>query len=183
MADKPDQGGGQIQVDGTAIADSVLAGLYHGWSRLRRDHGFPHPDDLDEAELGTAQPYVLRVKVLAEDNFLYETAGARVHADSDPSGLTLEEALPPGPYRDHMQTQYRMALRGAEGVYTLIDYFSIDGALLRSMHRLFLPLSQDGHVISHMLVGQRSVQGGPWTQPLWQCELGPIRIRETIPLY
>lgn len=183
MIDGVVTGGGSIAVDENAIHDPCLATLYSYWSARRPDQGFPRPDEIEPGDLVPIIAYVLMIKILPGEEFLFEMVGHDVHAHYDPTGKTLAQSVPPGLYYDHIVAQYRMALRGREPVYTQVDYFGVDGGLERSMHRLFLPLSEKGRAISHLLMAQKSTQDTPWQTPLWETPLSRIVIRETIPLF
>lgn len=138
--------------------DPLLIGLYELWSKLREAHGgFPPRKVIDPLNIPPKiLPSVFLIQIYPDQKFCFRLVGTRAAEGVDPTGTYLHDALPPGSFRDHMVELYSLALTEEQPVYSISHYFDAERHFDRSLHRVFLPLSEDGKTIDMILAGHRT---------------------------
>lgn len=140
-----------------AIDDPILIRLFELWKELRDEHGgFPPKKAIDPTSI---QPKVLPVvfimRVEPDGEFSYRLVGTKAASGVDPTGTYLKDALPDCPLRDHLMALYALPLKEKQPLYTVSHYFDAAENFDRSVHRVLLPLSEDGQEIDGILAGYR----------------------------
>ena len=137
------------------ITELPLRSLYEYWSGKRGGRSWPAREQIMPSEITTILPYIMLADVLNEGrDFYFRLVGTDVAYGVDPTGRRLQEAVPDGPYRDHISRLFRRGAAGPGALYsrTRYEYAGITGP--RTISRIFMPLASDGAVIDKMLIGQ-----------------------------
>lgn len=161
------------------ITELPLRGLYEYWSEKRGTRIWPSRAEILPSEITTILPYIMLVDVLEEGQvFHFRLVGTDVAYGIDPTGRLLHEAVPEGPYRDHITALFRRGAAGPGALYsrTSYDYAEITGP--RTIARIFMPLSGDGAAIDKMLVGQMRDRQIHADHSAWQAN--PPAIQEEV---
>jgi|GEM_PF-612029 len=164
-------------VDPAVIDDDVLRGLFVYWSRLRVEQEPPQRDQIDPAEVVQALPFMMLVDVLDNgERFRFRLAGSDVATGVNPTGMILNDAVPPGAYHTHVISLYQTAAARKSALYTVSAYgdVTLDGHAPPTVSRLFLPLSWRDDSANCLLVGQRWLDNRYNQTSLW--ELYPLDI-------
>lgn len=157
----------------------ALRALHQYWLGCRRGGRLPSRAEIDPVDIPDLLRHVMLVDVdEGGARFRFRLVGTKVATGKDPTGCFLHEAAPKGLYGHHICALYVRAVREARPFYTVFDYRYAEqhGRGPERIHRLFLPLSDDGTMVNMLLVGQttssnRWIQGSAWEHP-------PITIRE-----
>jgi len=153
------------------IEIAILRSLHDYWLRCRRGGGLPSRADIDPVDIPSLLPHVMLVDVLAEGpRFRFRLVGTQVAIGKDPTGRFLHEAAPKGLFGHHLGALYARAVREARPFYTVFDYRYAASRGPERIHRLFLPLSDDGEAINMLIVGHvaesnRRDQSSAWEHP------------------
>ena len=145
------------------ITELPLRQLYDYWTAKRGGRPWPARADILPSEIPTVLPFVMLVDVIGGGTgegsggnlqFRLRLVGTDVAFGIDPTGRLLHEAVPEGPYRDHITALFGRAASGPGALYsrTRDDYAEIAGP--RTIARLFMPLAADGETVDMMLIGQ-----------------------------
>ena len=167
------------QQDETTVGDvehPVLRRLHRYWLEKRGDRANPSRADIDPTEIPTLLPHVLLVDALDQGSkFRFRLVGTAVAQGTDPTGAFLHDAAPKGPYGQHINALYARAARLAVPFYTEFCYGHSDRGGPQSIHRLFLPLSEQEQDINMLLVGQIAESPAEISRSAWQ--LPPQKFR------
>ena len=146
------------------ITELPLRQLYDYWTAKRGDRSWPARADILPSEISTVLPFVMLVDVIDGGGshggshgglqFRLRLVGTDVAFGIDPTGRLLHEAVPEGPYREHITALLSRGAAGPGALYsrTRYDYAEIAGP--RTIARLFMPLAADGETVDMMLIGQ-----------------------------
>jgi len=153
------------------IETSLLQQLYHYWVDRRGGRLHPARADIDPVDIPRLLPYIMLVDVLDDgQRFRFRLVGTRIAMGADPTGRFLHETVSPGLYGHHVMALYGKAAKSARPLYSVFDYKFEDRRVPGRIHRLFLPLSDDGANVNMMLIGQvaesaRAVERSVWRSP------------------
>ncbi|WP_299396540.1 PAS domain-containing protein [Pelagibius sp.] len=145
------------------ITELPLRQLYDYWTAKRGGRPWPARADILPSEIPTVLPFVMLTDVLDGGaagesggglQFRLRLVGTDVAFGIDPTGQLLHEAVPEGPYRDHITALFSRGAAGPGALYsrTRYNYAEITGP--RTIARIFMPLAADGEAIDMMLIGQ-----------------------------
>lgn len=166
---------------GQTIAELPLRGLYDYWSGKRGRRRWPSREDILPSEIPALLPYIVLADVLAEGTqFRLRLVGTDVAFGVDPTGLLLHEAVPAGPYGDHITALFRRGAAGPGALYSRTRYDYEEQTGPRSIARLFMPLSCDGETIDKLMAGQMRDRQIPADLSAWQAN--PPAIAEDVEL-
>jgi len=139
----------------TVIREPVLAGLHEYWSGKSHDGRLPGRASIAPEEMVPYLPHVMLVDVLDGGRSLrLRLVGTAIAAGLDPTGRILQDALPPGEYRDHLLGLYAAVLEQRAPLFTRHLYDFGGGSGRCNVARMFMPLAADGSTVDMLLVGQ-----------------------------
>lgn len=138
-----------------SIRQPALDRLHAYWCGKRVGDRLPGRASVRPEELVSLLPHLLLVDVVDGGSTLrYRLVGTAVAADLDPTGRILQEALPPGEYRNHLLGLYASVIARKAPLYTRHRYRGDRDRPACDVERVFLPLAADGVSVDMLLIGQ-----------------------------
>ncbi|WP_259780455.1 PAS domain-containing protein [Aestuariispira ectoiniformans] len=156
------------------ISDPALRKLYDYWSGRRGDRPMPSRADIDPSEIVSLLPHIMMVDVHIDADgrkkHWFRLVGTQVAFGTDPTRTYLEDQVGDSAYGTHITKLFSNASSLGQPLYSEYEYEHPESHGVRFARRLFLPLSEDGHTVNKMLVGQRVESTKQLEKSLWQVQ-------------
>jgi hypothetical protein len=133
------------------IGDPRLVELYRYWEARRSERFAPPRSEIHPTDIPKLLPYLLLIDVLPGPRCRYRLVGTEVERvfGAAMTGRCTDELMH-GEYLDFITGLYRAIVEGRTPVYSENTY---SNDAFRT-HRLMLPLSEDGEIVTMVLAGQ-----------------------------
>jgi hypothetical protein len=136
------------------ITDDRLREGYEYWRRKAGQGKLPRRAEIDPVEIPRLLPHIRLVDVVGQGRFRYRLVGTvtRQQHTADPTGRYVDEVLPP-PAGPRIVEVYAECVRDCRPVYVEHEFVQPNGSgAYRLSKAVFTPLSEDGHLVSQVLV-------------------------------
>ena len=142
--------------DWLARASDNVRELYLYWRGKCRDGRLPRRTDIDPLDIPRLLPYLTIVEVVEDERrYVYRLVGTKEVEirGQDPTGKSVAEAYY-GPSVEEAHGFYNEVVATAQPVYDDSPFVGPDGRY-NDDELLFLPLAEDGHKVSRILLISR----------------------------
>jgi hypothetical protein len=140
---------------GDAIVERRLLGVYASWLGMPEYPRLPALASIDRADLMRIWTNAVLVEVTREGRFRYRTAGPEVakRLGRDIAGQFMDEIIS-GSSRATLTTLYELTVKVRAAVYSRTRMAVSGGDAEMIVHRLMLPISNDGRRVDMVVAAQ-----------------------------